>query len=62
MVPAMDSTEEWGAAACKTMMNSSPTAARATTNYIMFEWLAKRQGVDTSKIHFFDKSTGAAIR
>ena len=25
-------------------------AARSTTNYIMFEWLAKRQGVDVSKI------------
>jgi NitT/TauT family transport system substrate-binding protein len=25
-------------------------AARSTTNYIMFEWLAKKQGVDTSKM------------
>jgi NitT/TauT family transport system substrate-binding protein len=32
-------------------------AARATTNYLMFEWLAKKQGVDTSKIAVVNTAT-----
>ena len=32
-------------------------AARATTNYIMFEWLAKKQGVDTAKISVVNTAT-----
>ncbi len=32
-------------------------AARSTTNYIMFEWLAKKQGVDTSKIAVVNTAT-----
>ncbi len=36
-------------------------AARATTNYIMFEWLAKRQGVDTSKIQVVNTATPGLI-
>ena len=32
-------------------------AARSTTNYIMFEWLAKRQGVDTGKIAVVNTAT-----
>lgn len=31
--------------------------ARSTTNYIMFEWLAKKQGVDTSKIAVVNTAT-----
>src|SRR3989454_9890878 len=36
-------------------------AARSTTNYIMFEWLAKRQGVDTSKIAVVNTATPGLI-
>src|SRR5262249_28424839 len=36
-------------------------AARATTSYIMFEWLAKRQGVDTSKIQVVNTATPGLI-
>ena len=32
-------------------------AARATTNYLMFEWLAKKQGVDTTKISVVNTAT-----
>jgi NitT/TauT family transport system substrate-binding protein len=32
-------------------------AARSTTNYLMFEWLAKKQGVDTSKIAVVNTAT-----
>jgi ABC-type nitrate/sulfonate/bicarbonate transport system substrate-binding protein len=36
-------------------------AARSTTNYIMFEWLAKKQGVDTSKIQVVNTATPGLI-
>jgi NitT/TauT family transport system substrate-binding protein len=36
-------------------------AARSTTNYIMFEWLAKRQGVDVSKIQVVNTATPGLI-
>jgi NitT/TauT family transport system substrate-binding protein len=36
-------------------------AARSTTNYIMFEWLAKRQGVDVSKIKVVNTATPGLI-
>jgi ABC-type nitrate/sulfonate/bicarbonate transport system substrate-binding protein len=36
-------------------------AARATTNYIMFEWLAKRQGVDVSKIQVVNTATPGLV-
>ena len=39
---------------------SSPPRAR-TTNYIMFEWLAKRQGVDVSKIQVVNTATPGLI-
>jgi ABC-type nitrate/sulfonate/bicarbonate transport system substrate-binding protein len=36
-------------------------AARSTTNYIMFEWLAKRQGVDVSKIQVVNTATPGLV-
>lgn len=36
-------------------------AARSTTNYIMFEWLAKKQGVDTSKIQVVNTATPGLV-
>jgi ABC-type nitrate/sulfonate/bicarbonate transport system substrate-binding protein len=36
-------------------------AARSTTNYIMFEWLAKRQGVDVGKISVVNTATPGLI-
>ncbi len=32
-------------------------AAKGTTNYVMFEWLARQQGVDTSKISVINTAT-----
>jgi ABC-type nitrate/sulfonate/bicarbonate transport system substrate-binding protein len=36
-------------------------AARATTSYLMFEWLAKKQGVDTSKIKVVNTATPGLV-
>jgi NitT/TauT family transport system substrate-binding protein len=36
-------------------------AARSTTNYLMFEWLAKRQGVDVSKIQVVNTAPAGLI-
>lgn len=36
-------------------------AARSTTNFVMFEWLAKRQGVDTSKIAVVNTATPGLV-
>lgn len=36
-------------------------AARATTSYVMFEWLAKRQGVDVSKIKVVNTATPGLV-
>jgi NitT/TauT family transport system substrate-binding protein len=36
-------------------------AARSTTNYLMFEWLAKRQGVDMSKVQIVNTAPPGLI-
>ncbi len=54
-------TSRPGIKTLKDLEGKELAAARGTTNYLMFEWLAKKAGVDTSKISIVNTATPGLV-